>query len=89
MCERIVVNKGIEVHPLGESCRIGRESSAEQGHVKTAAVIDEVRGSIAALQGEAPGAEDWACEAGFSKYHHLLNRTEWSSFRAARQGVQK
>ncbi|MBS3904892.1 MAG: transposase [Simkania sp.] len=24
------------------------------------------------------------CEAGFSKYHHLLNRTEWSSLRAAR-----
>ena len=24
------------------------------------------------------------CETGFSKYHHLLNRTEWSSLRAAR-----
>ncbi len=24
------------------------------------------------------------CEAGFSKYHHLLNRTEWSSLRAAK-----
>ena len=24
------------------------------------------------------------CEAGFSKYHHLLNRTEWSSLKAAR-----
>jgi hypothetical protein len=24
------------------------------------------------------------CEAGFSKYHHLLNRTEWSSLKAAK-----
>jgi hypothetical protein len=24
------------------------------------------------------------CEAGFSKYHHLLNRTEWSSRKAAK-----
>ena len=24
------------------------------------------------------------CEVGFSKYHHLLNRTEWSSLKAAK-----
>ena len=25
-----------------------------------------------------------SCELGFSKYHHLLNRTEWSSLKAAK-----
>jgi hypothetical protein len=62
MCEGIVVNKCIEVHPIGKSCGIWGEPSAEQGHVETAAVIDEARGGIAALRREAPGAEDWAID---------------------------
>jgi hypothetical protein len=62
MCERVVVDEGIEVHPVGKSCWIGGEPSAEQGHVETAAVIDEVRGSIAALRGESPRTENWAID---------------------------
>lgn len=61
MGQRIIADKGVQVHPIGKSRRIGCEPTAEGRAIKPPAVIDEPGGCVTSLRRKAPGTQHGSC----------------------------
>ena len=73
MRQRIVMHEGIQIHPIGKACRIGRQPPSECRHVVPSTVIDKTCACIASFRRKSPGAENRSIEPLLAKRAVAVN----------------